>query len=169
MAKVTGLVVKESEISQTVDLDALANAPISKDPALRNQIAQAMVDYLVDRVQGENLGLDRKGFKGYSKSYISSQNFEAFGKSEDNVNMTLSGDMMGSVDVVEQKKGKVKIAITDESALARAYGHMSGFKGHPTIPQGKYKREFFGLSDREIKDEILSIFSQEIDDLRGTE
>ena len=169
MAKAQGLTVSESEISQTFDLDKIAGAKISSDPALRNQIAQAIVDYMIGRVQLDNLGIDRKPWKAksYSKSYVNSQDFEAAGKSEDSVDLTLSGDMLGSVDITKQSKGLVTISITDKSALPRAYGHMTGFEGHPTIPPNKYKREFFGVSDKEIKDQVLQFFSDEINALSG--
>jgi hypothetical protein len=165
LSRASGLVVTLANISQEIDLDFISGVKISSDPALRNQIAQEIVDYMKVRVVSENLGIGRKPWKSveYSELYSESQEFEAAGKFKADVNLTLSGDTMGSIDVTKQRKGVVTIAITDKSTLPRAYGHMTGFEGHPTIKNGaKYRREFFGVSDREVKENVLDLFKDEI-------
>jgi hypothetical protein len=158
--------VSETELSQDIDFDSIADAPISLDPVLQREIAQATIDYIKSRVEDENLGLGRKALKSpYSKSYQESLDFEAAGKSAGNVNMMLSGDMMGSIDVLDEGD-TVKIGIDNPAVMPRAYGHQSGFKGHPNPKMANYKREFFGVTDDEIKKFVLSEFEDDISDLK---
>jgi hypothetical protein len=158
--------VSETELSQDIDFDSLAGAPISLDPVLQREIAQATIDYIKNRVEDENLGLGRKALKSpYSKSYQESLDFDAAGKSASNVNMILSGDMMGSIDVLEEGE-TVKIGIDNPAVMPRAYGHQSGFKGHPNPKMSQYKREFFGVTDDEIKKFVLADFEDDIQDLK---
>jgi hypothetical protein len=163
---IKGLKVTKTELSQDIDFDALAGAPISLDPVLQREIAQATIDYIKTRVEDENLGIGRKKLKSpYQKSYEESLDFKAAGKSASNVNMMLSGDMMGSIDVLEEGE-TVKIGIDNPAVTDRAYGHQSGFEGHPNPKMSKYKREFFGVSDEEIKKNILPDFQSDIDALK---
>lgn len=158
--------VTETELSQDIDFDSLANAPISLDPVLQREIAQATIDYIKNRVEDENLGLGRKALKSpYQKSYQESLDFQAAGKSASNVNMMLSGDMMGSIDVIDEGE-TVKIGIDNPAVMPRAYGHQSGFKGHPNKKMAEYKREFFGVTDDEVKKFVLADFEDDINALR---
>lgn len=158
--------VTETELSQDIDFDSLADAPISLDPVLQREIAQATIDYIKSRVEDENLGFGRKALKSpYQKSYQESLDFEASGKSPINVNMMLSGDMMGSIDVLDEGK-TVKIGIDNPDVMPRAYGHQSGFKDHPNSKMRKYKREFFGVTDDEVKKFVLADFEDDINALR---
>lgn len=167
MAKPKGLVVSESEISQEIDLKALTGVDVGKDPVLRREITQAMIDYMKGRTS-EHLGVGRKPWRNtYSDEYANSLDFKAAGKSDNDVNLELSGDMIGSIDVAKEKGSVVKLAIVEKSQIPKAYGHITGFEGHPTIKNGsKYKRNFFGLTDEELKDEILVNFESEIEELK---
>jgi hypothetical protein len=166
MAK--GLVVEPGEISQEIDLSELTGVDIGRDPVLRRAIAQATIDYMVDRVQKENLGLGRKPWSAdkYSESYSKSLAFKAAGKSKGDVNLTLSGDMLSLIDLVEERGSRIKIAV-DPGQIDRAYGAQTGYKGHPVIPEGVYKREFFGVTEKEMSENVLPRFSTYVDALRN--
>lgn len=160
MSKPKGLTVNESEISQEFDLKKLTGADLSNNPDLVEAIAQESLDYMLNRVS-ENKGLGGKKLKSpYSKDYSESLDFKAAGKSKNNVNMRLSGDMLETIDITTANN-KFKLEVASDQ-VAKAYGHMSGFEGHPTIPKGKYKREFFGLTESEFKENILPKFKNEI-------
>jgi hypothetical protein len=79
----------------------------------------------------------------------------------------LSGDMLGSIDF-DDSDNEIKIAIAGDQSL-KAYGHMTGFEGHPTIPQNKYKREFFGITEREFRDNILPKFKSDLTEVETEE
>ena len=158
--------LSETEVSQEIDFDSLTGAPVSLDPALQREMAQATIDFIKKRVVEDNKGLGGKPLLSpYSKSYEDSLDFEAAGKSSGDVNMTLSGDMLGSIDVLDEGD-TVKIGIDDPDVAPRAYGHQSGFEGHPNKAMKKYKREFFGVTDFELEKEILPQFQAQIEKLK---
>lgn len=172
MAKLPdGLKVEKTEISQTIDLQKWTGKDLSSDPELVREIGQEVIDYMIKR-SADNKGLGEVQFKPpkYSKTYADSLNFIAAGKSPTDVNMRLSGDMLGSIDMNEEGN-KVTIEIGEDQTL-KAYGHMTGYEGHPTIPNGKYKRQFFGITKTEFDKNILPKFKNEIpkksrEDLQG--
>ncbi|PJB54248.1 MAG: hypothetical protein CO099_02645 [Bdellovibrio sp. CG_4_9_14_3_um_filter_39_7] len=129
----------QQKIAQKIDLeDILGREPT---PNERERFIQEAIDFMISRTQS---GEDRNGkeFKAYTKDYA-----ELKGVSRGDVDLTLFGDMLLSIEG-ENLGGEVEIKIEGEEA-AKAYGHITGFKGHPTIPNGKYKRDFFGLSNDE--------------------
>jgi hypothetical protein len=65
-------------------------------------------------------------------------------------NLTLSGDMLSSLNIVEQTAKTITIGFDDATENAKAFGHISGMQGHPTIKNGKV-RDFLGLPDKELK------------------
>lgn len=165
MAKLKGTKISESEVSQTIDLESLTGVDFSDKPRLRRQIAQEIIDYMVERTKS---GKDNTGerFKKYSESYKESKEFKAAGKS-DEVNLTLSGDMLGNIDLIDESGSEIKIAVAEEET-PRAYGLISGFKGHPTIKKAP-KRQFFGVSVNDLKNEILPQFKADIEKAKAEE
>lgn len=159
--------VTESEVSQAIDLKKVTGVDVSRDPELLRSISQAIIDYQVERVQSDFKGYDGKALhKPYSKAYEQSLNFKAAGKSKNAINMTLSGDMMGSIDLLEENGSKVKIGIADQGEAVKAFAHITGFKGHPTI-KGAKERPFFGVSPDELE-KILEPFQDDIQDLKAS-
>ena len=63
--------------------------------------------------------------------------------------MTLSGDMLGQIDVLGISGDTIKIGWDSELENAKAHGNITGQEG-----LWKKKRDFFGLTAKEIK-EIL--------------
>lgn len=120
--------------------------------ALNAAIGQAIIDRIRERTES---GVDKRNqaFKKYSKRYINSDEFEAFGKSASDVNLTLSGDMLGLMDVIRSTKNVIEIGWDDSTNNAKAYNHIVG----DTVP----KRDFFGISKTELK-EIANEFSDEV-------
>jgi hypothetical protein len=162
-----GIKLTKKRVSQKLDLNALTGRDIASDSVLVRKIAQGIIDYMVDRAKSGR-GLGRKDLKSpYSKSYSESLTFKAAGKARNDVNMTLSGDMLRSIDILEEDGASVVIGIEDEVDAPKAYGHQTGFEGHPTIPSGKYKRPFFGVTADEVKKQVLPKFKAEIDKSAG--
>lgn len=167
MAEVKGLTVDPTELSQTLDLDDLLGAPVSSDPVLARAMVQHIIDYHKLRLT-KSQGLGGAKFKDstYSKVYKSSLDFIAAGKS-DPVNMQLSGDMVGSLDILSESGSKIKYGVADDEVLPRAFGHQSGFEGHPAESKLKqYKREWFGVTPPEARDLLKSKFSKELASLK---
>jgi hypothetical protein len=113
----------------------------------KERIAQAIIDKIIEKSED---GLDRNGrsLPSYAKSYTESDAFEAFGKSK-RPNMTLSGDLLGQIDVISTSGDKLKIGWKSELENAKAHGNITGQEG-----LWKKKRDFFGLTAKEIKEII---------------
>jgi uncharacterized protein YuzE len=155
-----GIKLTKSKVTQKIDLEDLIGVDISEDRNLVREIGQAIIDYMVERAE------DGKGLNGvklkspYSKEYSESLDFKAAGKSKSKVNMTLSGDMLASIDIVDQSGSVIEIGIEDSEQAVKAYGHQTGFEGHPVLDGPK--RPFFGVSVKELQKEILPQFKNKI-------
>lgn len=152
------LTINLNEFSQTLDIDKLAGAKVSQDKVLARAIVQEVIDYTKKRVDSGK-GYNQGQLKSpYSKVYQSSLDFIAAGKSANDVNMKLSGDMIGSIDILEENGSKITYGLSDDSQIPKAYNHQVG----DTLP----KREWFGISDREFKKYILPKFKDELKDIK---
>jgi hypothetical protein len=153
-----GLTVTLDEVSQEIDLNSIAGVDLSKRPRLAQEIGQALLDSIVDRTEaGKDIW--GKPLKGYKKSYVESEDFEEFDKSANDVNMTLRGTMLDSIDFT-QDRGTIKIAVKGGTQTKKAYNHNVG----DTLPQ----RRFFGVTNSQIKN-VLSEFSADIESLKESQ
>lgn len=158
------------EVSQTLDLESLTGVDTSIDLDLQGEIAQATIDYIKSRVVDKNKGIDGIDLKSpYKKGYQESLEFQAAGKSATDINMTLSGDMINAIDVMADSGPMVLIGIDDDQQAAKAYGHQTAFEGHPNESMKKYGRQFFGITPKEFKSEILPRFQDRIDNIKEQE
>lgn len=146
--------LKKSKVSQTIDLKELFGISLRGRDELKQAIGQAMIDKIIKRTEsGKAIGGKKDLKKPYSKSYANSLDFKAFGKSKNNVNMKLTGDMLGSIDITEVSGNKITIGFDGEEENAKAYNHNVG----DTVP----KRPFFGLNKSELAD-VKRQFKSEI-------
>lgn len=141
--------LNENKDNLTVDIDIeklLGSA--SKNEVIRETFFQLAYDSLLDRLD-KGLSVDNKPLKAYSKSYKESLAYDVFGK-DGTVNMELSGDMINSIVIKKQNSKTMTIGFDSKEESNKAYGHMTGMEGHPTL-EGKVKpRNFFGWSDKEL-------------------
>jgi hypothetical protein len=145
------------EVSQTINLSKEAGIDLSDDPVLVNEIGQEIIDFMVDRAK-DGRGLGGVKLKSpYSKAYSESLEFKAHDKNKNEVNMTLTGDMLGSIDLIENDPDKLKIAIAEDDEVPKAYNHNVG----DTVP----KRPFFGVDKSELEN-ILANYESEFKALK---
>lgn len=145
-------VLSEDKVEMKINLEEIfGTAP--KNQALRQAIGQALIDKLISRTeQGRSFAGTK--FKAYSKAYKESLEFKAFGKT-DNVNLKLTGDMLGLLDIKDESGNTITLGWDDNEQNAKAYNHITG----DTVPV----RDFFGFSQSEIK-EIVSEFKENVTD-----
>ena len=120
--------------------------------AEREAIAIEVIDQIVKRTKS---GKDKNGdaFAKYSKSYKDSQNFKIAGKGS-SVDLTLSGDMLDSIQVLANRSAKVVIGFENGTTEnGKADGNIRGTYGQSS-PVGP-ARDFLGISESELK-RILS-------------
>lgn len=93
--------------------------------------------------------MDGEKFPGYSAAYKNSLNFKLAGKTS-KVNLTLSGEMLDSLEILQAKRGKIVIGYQKDSEMnGRAEGNILGTYGTNT-PNPSKARNFMELSDNEL-------------------
>jgi hypothetical protein len=140
--------LKESDVSTEIDLKEVLG-PIAKDQAVRETLFQVLFDQMIDRLS-TGRGVDNKIMPKYSDAYKNSLAYKAFGK-DGTVNLELTGDMINSVNIQKQNSSKMTIGFTGDVENAKAFAHMTGFEGHPTLDGKVKRRNFFGWTDKEIE------------------
>lgn len=119
-------------------------------PTERRAIAQDIIDYLATRTE-KGLGKDAKPWSGaagrYSKSYRDSLDFKIAGKDPSKVDLTLSSEMLNSMEAKE-RSGELTIQL-EESQRAKAEGNIKGTYGNSAPIRGK-ARNFLDMSRAEL-------------------
>ena len=133
----------------------------------RQAIAFEIISYIQDRTKNGK-GKDNKKWAGragkYTKDYKKSLDFKNAGKSS-KVNLTLSGDMLDSIDLLEDVNGQITIGIDkDDPDHGKAEGNIRGSYGKPKGSKAK-ARDFLGVSKSEIQN-ILKNFPLKDDEKR---
>lgn len=128
----------------------------------RQAIAQRIIDHIVKRTVEKNVDKNNRPFPKYSKEYTKSPEFRIAGKSK-KVNLTLSGDMLAEMRLLSERSGKITIGYEDGTEEnSKAEGNVKGTYGQSKPIPGK-KRDFLGISNNDLKGEILKDFP-----LKGT-
>ena len=137
------------QVKQTFKL----NSRISKDKT--ELIAEEVLDYIIERTKSGK-GKDGKSFPSYSDSYKNSINYKAARK-DGTPNLTLSGEMIDSLKVLEVKNGSFTIGFSksDKEVNARAEGNILGSYGGS--PNKSKARNFLEMSSSEIAKIIRNI------------
>jgi hypothetical protein len=138
------LKLKKNNVEFTVNLKELFGRSFRNQRALRELVGQVIIDKMVSRTKdGKAVGGKSNLKKPYSKEYRDSDEFKAFGKSKNNVNMTLTGDMLGLMDIKSQTGDSITIGwLGDTTQDNKAFNHSVG----DTVP----KRPFFGMTNEEL-------------------
>lgn len=159
MADPTNRTVSKSNLKLKVNLKELLGTELPNDPQLREQIGQAIIEKIIKRTES---GVDVKGkpFAKYSPNYIKSAPFKAFDKSKGEVNLELSGDMLGLMDIVGESRNSVTIGWGDEDQIPKAFNHITG----DTVK----KRDFFGLTKEDL-DSLKSEFLPKVKDAQSSD
>lgn len=142
-----------------LNLKEIFGVDVKGNEALKLAMAEALLTKIIDKTQ-EGKSRTGKGFKKYSKSYQKSDDFKAFGKTG-KVNLTLSGDMLGLIDVTADTSNTVTLGWDESDEAAKAHGHITGNPA-TRLPV----RDFFGLNNKDIN-EVKNEFSSEIADIKN--
>lgn len=115
-------------------------------PAERRAIAEDVIDFIVNRSKS---GLDKNNnaFVGYSASYKDSLEFRIGGKSS-NVDLTLSGDMLDSIELLRDRKGAITVGFSRGQENDKAEGNIIGSYGRSANPSKA--RDFLGIHPSDL-------------------
>jgi len=129
--------------------------PTDYDTEDAQTVAEEILNFIVERSK-KGLGSDGDKFPGYSKSYMESDAFKLGGKSK-KVDLTLSGEMLDSLEILQAKRGKIVIGFAKSSDMnGRAEGNILGTYG-TSKPDPSRARNFMELSGKELSKIIRSL------------
>lgn len=118
-------------------------------------VAEEILNFIVERTK-KGKGSDGVNFPEYSPLYKASDAFKLGGKSS-TVNLTLSGEMLDSLEVLEAKRGKIVFGFAKDSDMnGRADGNCRGSYGTSKDDPSK-ARNFMELSGKELAKIIRSL------------
>jgi hypothetical protein len=124
-----------------------------------DNIGKDIIEYIKRRtedgigIKETSRGLMRYSFPKYSEAYIKSLDFKIAGKNPKSVDLTLSGDMLAALEVLDATSSSITIGYEAGSEEnARAEGNQLGSYGGD--PKPKKARKFLGLTKGEVE-EIL--------------
>lgn len=127
-------------------------------------IADRVIEFILRRTEGGK-DKDGKNFPKYSKEYVKSLDFRVAGKSRGSVNLTLSGDMLAAIELLnpEVSRNVLRIGIpaSDTENSAKAEGNIKGSYGGS--PNPRKARDFLGIK----KSDLDKIIENVIEDSRG--
>lgn len=119
-------------------------------PIEREALALEILDFIRIRTKEKNLDKNNRPFPGYSKSYVKSLDFKIAGKSKGRIDLTLSGDMLGALDLLGHKKGELVLGFENGTPEnARADGNIRGTYGKPKGDPSK-ARDFLGITPKDL-------------------
>lgn len=154
-------VFKKDKVSQRFDLKEMFGVDVSAHPEIREAVAGTILEKIRERtLNGAGFGGAPFNFGVYSDEYAESIEFQAAGKDQQEVNMSLSGDMLGLMDLIDQGGNSIEIGWEDPTQNAKAFNHNTG----DTVP----KRPFFGLSKAEVR-EISEELSDAVKEAAGSQ
>jgi hypothetical protein len=115
----------------------------------REAIAFDIISYIRDRSKSGK-GKDGKKFPKYSKEYKESLEFKIAGKSKNKVDLTLSGDMLDSIELLDDSKGELRIGLSEDDVdHGKAEGNIRGTYGQAKGSLAK-ARDFLAISKNEV-------------------
>jgi hypothetical protein len=147
----------KANLKLKLNLKEILGLDVSRNEGLKRALGERFLRRIQERTE-ENTSRTGKTFKKYSDVYVDSLDFKAAGKSEDDVNLKLTGDMLGLMQVnAKDNSNIVEISWESDNERAKAFNHVTG----DTVP----KRDFFGLPSIDVK-EIKNEFRSEIRDIK---
>ncbi len=159
MADLPGITISKTAVSQNIDLSEIVGVSFAGESGLRQQAAQLLIDYMKTRTHDRNVDVDGKAFPKYSEAYKNSTVFKLLKGSGGDVNMTLTGNMLGDVDMLGDTADSVRIGFRDGNEILKAFNHNTG----DTVP----RRAFFGVTKREIREVLERGMGEDIQRLRS--
>jgi hypothetical protein len=122
--------------------------------AKRREALEAVEEFVRDEVlktvgEGRSPVAGGSWKRGLSPGYKKRKGEES---SADYANLELHGDLLDALEVVSTRGGRLSLQVEGDQA-PKAYGHNTGYEGHPTIKNGP-KREFIPKKGQTFKKDI---------------
>lgn len=132
------------------------NIPKGYTPTERVAIANAIIEFSIKRSKGGD-DVNGDSFPDYSDEYIKSKNFGIANKSDGNVNLTLSGEMLNEQDLLSHSNGSLLIGYSKGDEInGKVEGNRTGSYGKKQADES-LARDFLGINDSDLN-KILKKF-----------
>ena len=128
---------------------------IPKDftPSERERLAEKIITFIQERTSFEQKGFNPKTGRNYSLSNkpYTEQYADKKGVSEDDVDLTLSSDMLAAIELLNHRSGSITVGYSAGSKEnAKAEGNQIGSYGKPQGDPSK-ARPFLGLTKADLR------------------
>lgn len=141
-------------------------------PDFKRFFGESVISEIATRTQDKRLDKNNKKLDDtgpYSKQYQNSTDFKAYRKDPRKIDLTLTGEMLTSMESKSSGRVEIVIQFMDEKNASKARGHITGRYGK----KGKSEpRDFFGLPEEELtkimKQSIKVIRSESLEALAET-
>lgn len=144
------MILDKKNIQKVIKIDKLYNEQE------RRAIGQEILDYIRKTAAKGISPQTGKPFKAYSDSYKKSLDYKNVKGRSEKVTLSLSGDMLAELDVIENKKGELTIGYeTDNPAAEKAEGNQIGSYGQDH-GRSKFARPFIKIN----KDALAAILKK---------
>lgn len=139
--------------------------PKGYSPVERVAIANAIIEFSINRTKS---GKDVYGnnFPEYTKEYIKSKNFGIANKSEGEINLELSGEMLNSQELISHSNGSLLIGYDrgDSDLNGKVEGNRIGSYGKSSGNPDD-ARDFLGITQEDLN-QILKKFPKKNENQR---
>lgn len=159
-AKIKNRILTEKEVSQKINVSDILGVDVSGRPGLMQEFGQAVIDRIIERTESGK-DINGKQFAKYSKPYIESEDFKEFDKSASEINLTLRGNMLASIEDEVISGSEIKVSVGEGVESAKAFNISTA----DTYKDKSKKRDFFGVTSKELN-EIKREFSAEINEIK---
>lgn len=135
------------------------NLPTSLDETDRLKVGRLIIDRILERT-AKNTSVDGTRFPNYSDTYAKSLDFKIAGKSKNDPNLTLTGDMLESLKILEQGAGFVTIGYEEGTPENDKAVWAERSDNGPA-------RKFMGVQDTELEQILAQVALERPTTLRG--
>jgi hypothetical protein len=134
-----------SEVQQKVRIEI----PNDLDSTDRLKLGRAVVNHILERT-ANNTDVNGKRFANYSKAYANSLEFKIAGKSKNDPNLRLQGDMLDSLGILEHGPGYVTVGYSAGSQENNKAAWAAASDNGPS-------RRFLGIQEADLEILIADI------------
>lgn len=159
------MAITKDEVSKEIKLNIPKDIPDEVASDIKDEAGEFVRDSILDYVGDGRSPVDGQKFKQLSKQYADE---EKGGRRVPNLD--LEGDMLNAL-IYEKTKGGINVGIFDSSEAIKAYGHITGFEGHPWLEGVAPARPFIpgtkGTFTGKIMDGVQEIVDKRVKEYRA--
>jgi hypothetical protein len=136
------------EIAKEITLD-LKGIPRSERSTVKKEVGDFVTEEILRELSQGKSPVEGEGdFKSLNTEYAKEKK-----GGNTTPNLELDGDMLDALEYKNTRNG-IKVGVFKKSEVPKAYGHNSGFKGHPWLEDESLKRQFIPEDDQKFKSRI---------------